>query len=535
MWKVLVTEPFDRAGIDLLRGKTEVSSPSLVYATVDERIGLDTEELKAIIGDYDALLVRSQTRVGADVIEKAQKLQVIGRAGVGVDNIDVEAATRKGIVVVNAPTANIIAAAEHTVALMLALARNIPQANASLKRGEWRRSAFVGPEVRNKTLGLLGLGNVGSEVAKRAKGLEMCPIAYDPFVTQEHAERVGVELVTFQVLLHRSDFISIHTPLTEDTQGLIGTEELKMVKPSVYLINTARGGIINEEALLEAVKEGRVAGAALDVFTHEPIQDSELLRNDRIIVTPHLGGSTVEAQTHVALEAAEQVLAILNGQPAQYAVNMPLVSPEARSILVPFIPVASYIGKLAIQLIEGQLRSISIGYNGDIANYDIAILNAALLGGLLEPISEERVTLVNAKLIAAKRGLRISEEKRVAMENYNNLITLEVNTNKGATIVAGTLIREQAHIVRINDYWLDLTLTGEYWLITDHLDRPGLVGAVGIITGEANVNINFMEVGRLEPRGRAMMILGLDEPLPEKAQKRITALPHIYSTKLIRL
>jgi len=523
--KVLITDSISEEGIDILRD----------YAEVDVKLELTPEELISTIGDYEALVVRSQTQVSAEVIQAGEKLQVIGRAGVGVDNINVEEATRRGIAVVNAPTGNTISAAEHTIALMLSLARHIPQASAMLKSGVWQRSNFMGNEVRNKTLGIIGLGNVGSEVARRARGLEMNLIAYDPFISVDNAQKLHVELVPLEQLLAESDFISLHLPLTAQTKGLIGDKELALVKPTVRIINTARGGIIDEEVLAKAVKEKRVAGAAIDVFVTEPATESVLFHDDSIIVTPHLGASTTEAQAMAARDVARQIIDVFQGQPARYAVNAPFISAEILSILSPFVKVASTAGRLASQLAEGQMNSIQVKFAGEISNYDTNALKASALGGLLEEISEERVNLVNANMVAARRGLTVVEQKEATCENYASLITVEVMTSEGTTTVAVTVMRGEAHIVRVNDYWVDIVPTGDHFLFCDHRDRPGLLGAVGKITGDANINISAMHVGRLKPRGQALMILALDEPLPEEQQQQILSIPDVDTAKLVKI
>ncbi len=523
--KVLVADPISEEGIAILSSCAEV----------DVKTGLKPDQLISIMGDYDALVVRSQTQVTAKVIEAGKKLQVIGRAGVGVDNIDVEAATQRGILVVNAPTGNTIAATEHTIALMLALARHIPQANASLKSGQWRRNDFMGIEVKNKTLGIVGLGNVGSEVARRARGLEMRVIGYDPFVSTDYAHNLQVELVALEQLLKESDFITLHIPLTASTKGLIGAKELAIVKPNARILNVARGGLIDEEALVKALKEKRIAGAAIDVFTTEPMTDSILFKENNIIVTPHLGASTTEAQTLVATDVAEQIVAVFNGQPARYAVNAPFISTETLLVLAPYIKAAFTAGKLVRQLVNGQISSIQIKYDGEISNYETKALKATILGGLLEGVSEERVNIVNANLMASRRGLAVVERKEATCENYASLITVEVTTTTGVTSVAITVMRGETHIVRINDYWIDIIPTDGYFLFSDHLDRPGVIGAVGKIIGDANVNISAMQVGRLKPRGKAMMILDLDEPLPEEQRQQMLSIPGIYSVQLVKL
>ncbi len=523
--RVLVTEAIADEGLEILSS----------CAQVDVRLGLEPEEILAVISDYDALVVRSQTRASTEIIEAGKNHQVIARAGVGTDNVDIEAATRRGIVVVNAPTGNTISAAEHTIALMLALARHIPQANALLKSGVWRREDFMGTEVRNKTLGIIGLGGVGSEVARRARGLEMKLIAHDPFISVDHARNLQVELVSFKQLLKESDFITLHLPLTASTKGLIGAKELSMVKPQLHIINTARGGLIDEPALVKAIREKRVAGAAVDVFPKEPATSSILFESDNIIVTPHLGASTTEAQVMVARDVATQIIDVLKGQPARYAVNAPFISPEALAVLAPFIKAVATTGKLASQLAEGQMNAIQIRYEGEVTNYDTNVLKAAILGGILEEVSEERVNLVNANIIAAQRGLSVVEQKEATCENYASLFTIEIITSRGATSVAGTVMRSELHIVRVNSYWLDIVPTGGYFLFSDHRDRPGLISAVSKVTGDADVNISSMHVGRLKPRGQALMVLALDEPLSEEHLKQVLSIPDVYTAKLVKL
>jgi D-3-phosphoglycerate dehydrogenase len=519
--KILIADPIAEEGIQLLRS----------HAQVDVKTKLEPEQVKAIIGDYDALIVRSQTKVGAEVIRSGKKLKVIGRAGVGIDNIDVDAATRNGIVVVNAPTGNIIAAAEHTIALMLALARNVPQANSHLRSGQWRRDQFVGTQIRNKTLGIIGLGNVGSEVAKRVQAFEMRVIGHDPFVSEDYARNLKVELVSMDQLLKEADFITLHVPLTAATSKLVGGRELAQLKPTARIINCARGGVIDEEALLEAIKAGRIAGAAFDVFDHEPLTDSPLFREDKIIVTPHLGASTVEAQTSVARDVATEVLAVLDGQFSKYAVNAPYVAPE----LVPFMRLATTMGRLASQLMEGQIRSTYIKYSGSVNNHDCGPIKTALISGLLQQSSEERINLVNVGLVAAQHGLRISEEKDAVAQDFANLLTLKVNATVGTTAISGTVRDNENHIVQVNDFWMDIVPTGGYLLFCDHLDRPKLVGAIGDITGNADINISSMHLSRLRPRGKALMILALDEPLDEENLRGIRTLPGVYSAKAVKL
>ncbi len=524
--KVLATDSVSRSIIDLFPEDTEVEFKDTIKP----------EELISIIGNYDALIVRSQTRVTAAIIEAGRKLQVIARAGVGIDNVDVEAATRCGVVVVNAPTGNTVSAAEHTIALMLASARNIPQANASLKACQWKRNEFMGTELRGKTLGIVGLGNVGGEVARRAQAFEMKLVGIDPLVSVEYAKKLQVELVDLPRLLKESDFITLHLPLTAQTRNIIGAKELALCKPTARIINCARGGLIDEEALVKAIKDKKLAGAAIDVFEKEPCTQSILFGVDSIIVTPHLGASTTEAQVLAARDVAGQIVDVFKGQPARSAINVPYIPAETLAALAPYMKLVNILCKLVYRLAEGQAQKIRIRYEGDIATYDTNPLKAAVVGGILEGFSEERVNIVNVNLIAARRGLSVIEEKEAACINYASLLSVSITTTAGTWAVAGTMIQNEAHIVRVNDFWLDIVPTpGSYFLFADHKDRPGMIGAVGKITGDADINISFMHLGRLKPRGQALMVLTLDEPLPEKQQKQILAIPDVYSVKLVGL
>lgn len=502
---------------------------------VDVKTGLAPEELKKIIDGYDALVVRSETKVTKDLLSKASRLQVVGRAGVGVDNIDLDAATERGVIVVNAPTGNTISAAEHAIALMMSMARHIPPAHASLKSGKWERSKFMGMEVRGKTLGVIGLGQVGSEVARRAKGLEMEVIAVDPFVPEERARVLGVELVDKKRLLKESDFISVHTTLTEGTKKLIDAADLRAMKPTARIINTARGGIIDEVALKKALDEGWIAGAAIDVFEKEPITDSPLFESDKIIVTPHLGASTAEAQERVAVDVAEQIIAVLGGEPARYAVNAPLIAPETYSYLAPFLPVAAKAGALAVQLHEGQMGAIEIDYSGEIATHDVTPLKAAVVGGLLKPVSEDHVNVVNVDIITQRRGISITEKLGPSHEIYANLVTVRMKSSAGVTEVSGTLAHDGPHIVSIDDYWVDVPPGEGYILLCENRDRPGMIGAVGTLMGEFGVNISFMNVGRHEKSGNALMVITLDDTLSSEQLEKTKEIPGIISVRLARL
>jgi len=525
MPKILIADSIAQEGLELLKSQ----------ADVDVKTGMNPEELLAVVGEYEALVVRSETKVTASVIEAGKKLQVIARAGIGVDNIDLDAATSAGIAVVNAPTGNTVAAAEHTVALMLALARNIPSAHQSMKKGEWKRSAFMGVEVRNKTLGVVGLGRVGSEVARRAQSFGMHLVAYDPFISPDYARRLGVELLSFEDVLAQSDFITLHTALTDSSRNLISTKELARMKPGARLINVARGELVDEVALLEALNTGKLAGVALDVFATEPPGPSPLLDHPNVVVTPHLGASTQEAQREVAVEAAEQVVAVLQGEPARNTVNAPFVPPEVHAVLEPYIRVASVVGKLVTHLAEGQFVGITIRYEGEITQHETAILKAAVLAGVLGPVTTRQVNLINASHLAQERGLNVTEQQNAVAQEYSSLISATLETTEGSVTLAGTSMRNEPHIVKFNEYWLDIVPNVPYLLFVDNRDQPGSIGAVGTVAGRHNINISFMEVGRLNLRGRAMMILGLDDAVPPEVMDEINALPHIYNARLVKL
>jgi len=524
--KILVCDPIAEDGVEILQ-KAGIQ--------VDIKTGLKPEELKKAVNGYDALVVRSETKITRDILEAASHLQVVGRAGVGVDNIDVAFATEKGVVVVNAPTGNTTSAAEHAIALMMALARRIPAADASLKSGKWERGKFLGMEVRNKTLGIVGLGQVGSEVARRARGLEMRVVAVDPFVPEDRAKMLGVDIVSMDTLLAESDFITVHTTLTEGTKKLIGPEEIAKTKPTVRFINTARGGIIDEDALVEAIKSGRIAGAAIDVFEQEPITDHPLFALDGVIVTPHLGASTAEAQERVAVDVALQVVAVLNGEPARWAVNAPMIDPETYQYLAPYVPVAQKIGALAVQLHKGQMNDVEIDYAGDIAHHDVTPLRAAVISGLLAGISVEHVNVVNVDLIAERRGMQLKQVHSPSHEIYSNLVTVRLRGSEGRTEIAGTIAPDGPHIVSIDEVWVDVPPSEGYLLLCENRDRPGMVGAVGTLMGEFGVNISYMNVGRHEKSGNALMALALDDTITPEQIARVREISGIIGVRLARL
>lgn len=524
MHRVLVTEPLSEEGLARLRE----------CAQVDVREGLSEAELVAIIGDYDGLVVRGRTPVTAKVLEAGRRLQVVARAGAGVDNIDVEAATRRGVLVVNAPNGNTVAVAEHTMGLMLALARHIPAADAAIKAGRWPKRSLMGTEMRGKVLGIVGLGRIGTAVARRAAAFEMRLLGYDPFVSAEQAARLGVEVVPLEELMRRADFVSIHTPANERTRGLIDARMLALMKPTARLINCARGGIVDEAALEQALAEGRLAGAALDVFAQEPASPTGIAGSPRAVCTPHLAASTEEAQEHCALDAAEQVLAVLGGRPARYPVNAPMLSGEEMAALRPYLELAMRLGSFFGQMDGGGLERIEFVYAGEPAEHDTALLRAGMLVGLLRLVVEEPVNLVNADAVAASRGLTIAERREPEAESYTNLLTIRAATTEGERSAMGSVVRGRPHLVGVDGYWLDLPLEG-YLLVSEHLDQPGVLGRMGTLLGDEGVSISFVQVGRWGRGSRGVMVMGLDDPAPAGLLERIRTLPSIRSVRLIRV
>jgi D-3-phosphoglycerate dehydrogenase len=554
--KILITDRIAQEGIDLLHSQ-------LPEAQVDQRIGLKAEQLRSMIGDYTALIVRSETQVTGDILAAAKRLRIVGRAGVGVDNIDTEAATRLGIMVVNSPTGNIVAAAEHTIAMLMALARHLPGANSSIKAGKWEKNRFLGVEVRNKTLGIIGLGKVGAEVAQRAQGLAMRVIAFDPYVATEHAGKLGVTMLSMEEVLQQADFVTLHTSLTSSTRGLIGAHELNLLKPGARLINCARGDLIDEEALLNALNENRLAGIALDVFSHEPVGDNailnQLLAHERVIATPHLGASTEEAQVGVATDVAEQVVSVLRGGFPRAAVNAPLILPETLKVLAPYMRLVEQMGRLYTQLQPGPLNKVELSCSGDIASYDLRPLQAALIKGLLESVSDAHVNMINAQLLAKQRGLEILEQKSSISTEFANLVTLRVLSANGyassfagkpgsgdeyVEVLGGTVMRSEPRIVQVGRYWTEFVPEG-YILFCRNPDQPGMIGRVGTILGQAHVNIRHMDVGPIvrtpHPRDAqhkpetALMIISVDDPIPDWALQEIGASGDIFGLTLVKL
>jgi len=528
MLKILVSDPLSEEGLKILREVKEFQ--------VDAITELKPEKLKEIIGDYHALIVRSATKVTKEIIGVASNLKVIGRAGVGLDNVDLEAATQKGIIVMNTPGGNTISTAEHTVSMILALSRNIAQANASMKKGEWKRSKFMGIELYNKILGIVGFGRIGSEVAKRSLSFGMKILAYDPFLSREVAEGLGVEVVELKDLFERSDYITVHTPLTEETKHMISTGQFAIMKQGVRIINCARGGIIDEVALAEAIKQGKVAGAAIDVFEKEPIApESELLKLDNVVVTPHLGASTEEAQVNVAIEVAQIVRDALLGRGIRNAANYPCIEAEVCKFLEPYINLCEKLGMFSGQLTEGRYQEFNINYSGEITQYDLAPLTMALVKGILSPIMQETVNFINAISIAKERGIRIKESKSSKEEEFVNLVMLEIKTDKEIRRICGTLSpNKKPRIVKIDEYYLESSPLGEI-IMVQNWDVPGIIGNLGTLLGRHNINIAAMTFGREKPGGKAVSLFNVDSPVSGEILEKIKKTENILSVRVIKI
>jgi len=502
--KVLVRERIADAGLALLQSKFEVD--------VDE-----SSPLEDVIGNYDAIVIRSATKLSADLIEKGTRLRVIGRAGVGVDNVDVDAATRQGIVVANAPGANVVSAAEHTIGLLLALARNIPQAHAALTEGRWERSRWGGVELADKVLGVLGFGRIGRQVARRALALEMKVVAYDPFVSAERFRELGVEPATFAEVLERAEFLTLHLPLTDDTRNAIDAATIAQMRDGVRIVNAARGELLDEAALVAALESGKVAGAAIDVFSTEPY-DGPLLRAPNVVVTPHLAASTEEAQDRAGVVVAEQVAAALDGGLVTNAVNIPSVGAEDLEVLGPFVPLAAKLGRLAMELAGGETRRIGIEVYGELAEHDTRLLTVAALNGAFQGHTDHPVNYVNAPIVAADRGIEVVEEKRRAARDYTNLVAVSAD---GVRVAGTTIGREARHfLVHALGFALEMELSPRMALLL-YDDVPGVIGRVGTLFGEAGVNIANMSVSRNRAGGKALMGLSIDSPVPPELRAQL--------------
>lgn len=524
--KVLISDNLDEVGIRMFKEDG---------IDTDVKTGLSPEELKGIIDDYDALVIRSATKVTEDLLKTAGRLKVVGRAGTGLDNVDIAAATKRGIIVMNTPGDNVVTTAEYATALMLSLTRNIPFGVSSLKAGRWDKKRLLGRELFNKVLGVIGFGKIGSIVADRARGLKMRVIAYDPYVTPEHIEKAGFESVSLEELYRRADYITLHTPRLKETIGLLNKEAFDQMKNGVMIINCARGGIVDEADLYDAMVSGRVAGAALDVFKTEPPERSPLLELDRLICTPHLGASTLEAQTNVAVSVTRQIIDYLKNGTVVNAVNAPSVTGELLTKLNPFLSLADRMGCLQSQLTTGPIKEVVIEYAGDFYGLDLSPVTTAVLKGLLTPVLKDDVNFVNAHIIANERGVRVTESTSSESEDYLNLITTRVITTEMVNIVAGTIFgKKEPRIVKINSFRLELIPHGHLALIYN-LDRPGAIGSIGITLGEHNINISRMQVGQEEGGENNIIFLSTDTPIPDNALEVLRALPLVKTVTPLEL
>jgi D-3-phosphoglycerate dehydrogenase len=524
--KVLVSDSLAAQGLEILQ-----RAPGL---EVDYQPGLAPGDLLEAIADADGLVIRSGTKVTAEVIEAARQLQVIGRAGIGVDNVDVPAATARGVVVMNTPGGNSVTTAEHAVALLISLARHIPQATASMKAGKWDKKRFMGTELYNRTLGVVGLGNIGHIVADRGKGLGMKVIGHDPYLTEQAAAMLDVERVSFDDLLARADVITVHVPRTKDTRGMLGREAFAKVKPGVLVINAARGGIVDEDALLEALEEDRVGGAALDVFIQEPPgTDHPLVQHERVICTPHLGASTEQAQLNVSVAVAEQVRDFLLHDIIGNAVNVPSISRELIAEMRPYLALAEKLGRFQGQLCPGSIEQVEVEYAGDAAQLNVAPLTVAVLKGLLEPATDQ-VNMVNAPVIAQERGIKVVESKTTGTTDFASVITTRVKGCLDRMIVGAVFHGHQPRIVRIDDFMLEAIPEGPTLLLHNH-DRPGVVGKVGSVLGEAGVNISRMQLALVRERAEACMLVNIDTPPAPEVMEELRGLENMISAQMVDL
>jgi D-3-phosphoglycerate dehydrogenase len=524
--KVLVSDSLSRQGLEILEAGRGIE---VVY-----KPGISGAELHEAIADAEGLVIRSGTKVTAEVIAHAKKLRVIGRAGIGVDNVDVAAATARGIAVVNTPEGNNVTTAEHAIALLCALARHIPQATASMKSGKWEKNAFTGMELQGRTLGVVGIGNIGRIVAQRAQGLGMRVLAFDPHISAEAAAKLDVELVSFDELLARADALTVHVPKTKETTGMLGREAFGKCRRGVLVVNAARGGIVDEKALLEALDSGQVGGAALDVFEKEPPPpDHPLVRHPKVICTPHLGASTEQAQLNVAVAVAEQVRDFLLQGIVRNAVNVPSVSAEVLEQIRPYLVLAEKLGRFQGQLCPGAIEEVEIEYAGEVAELRVAPITLAVIKGILES-SSEGVNLVNAAVIAKERGIRVVESKVSRSQDFASAITTRVRGCVDRLIAGAVFHGKQPRIVRIDDFMLEAIPEGPTLLIHNH-DRPGVVGKVGTILGEAGVNISRMQLALVRERAEAAMLVNVDTVPPDAVMEQIRSLPHMIAAQLVEL
>lgn len=527
-YKILVSDPLGNGGLEVFKKEPQIE--------VDLRPGLTPTELKKIVANYDAIVIRSGTHLTKDIIQEAKRLKVIGRAGVGVDNVDLEAATKRGVIVMNTPEGNTISTCEHTLSMLLALARNIPQAGSSVRQGDWKRNQFIGTELNGKVLGIVGFGRIGREVAVRANAFGMRVLAYDPFIAKESVRQIGVEFSDFEILLKTSDFITLHVPLTDTTKNIINEKTFQVMKQGVSIINCARGGLINEEALYQAIKSGKVRGAALDVFEKEPPEKNPLLTLEQVIATPHLGAATQEAQENVGVSVAQQVVDALLERGIRNAVNLPSIDFETMRILRPWLILAERIGSMHAQLFGGSFREVSIRYGGEVTNFNLAPLTIAVIKGLLTPICGETVNFVNAPTIAKERGIAVNESRTTQTEDFTTFITVEVMMDHQRNLIMGTLFgNQEPRIVRINEFFLEAIPKGDV-LVINNEDQPGVVGGIGTILGKNKVNIAEMTLGRVEKGHKtfAMTVINTDQAVPANVLEELKAFRPIIDAKVIK-
>jgi D-3-phosphoglycerate dehydrogenase len=529
MPEILICDPVADEGLDILRRAGNVSVET----------GLSPQQLVERAPHFEAIMVRSQTKITRAVLEAATRLQIVGRAGVGVDNIDVEAATERGVIVVNSPAGNTVAVAELAMGMALALVRRLVPAHISTSGGEWKRSSFMGSQLYNKTLGVIGVGRIGVEVSKRAQAFGMNVLGYDPFLTSSRATQLNIEGTSIEDILRRADVVTLHTPLTAETRHLINARAISTMKDGAILLNCSRGGIVDEAALADALKSGKLGGAGLDVYEIEPPKESPLFGLPNLILTPHLGASTEEAQVEVALDVARQIVDVLGGRPPSSAVNLPPLPPEAREFILPFLPLAEKLGRLQAQLADGRIESVELNFSGGLDAYDTGALSRFFMKGLLQNAFGGSVSYVNALAIAEARGVQIKESKQSGSGDYANLISTRVarvdNGHPRVRQVDGTVFNgREPHVVAIQGLRVDVELSGTL-LIVPNTDKPGMIGAVGTVLGQAGVNIAAMEVGRKAVGERAVMVISLEQPIEEEVMARLNAHPDLFGARQVDL
>jgi D-3-phosphoglycerate dehydrogenase len=527
--KVLVTDEISREGLQPLLDDTRIE--------LDVRLGLPVSELHQLIGGYDAIITRSGTRVDPALLDHGRQLKIIARAGVGIDNVDVEYASNKGIIVVNAPFGNVNSAAEHTMSLLLSLCRNVTVANQSLKSGEWKRAPFTGYELKGKTIGVIGIGKVGGRVALRCKAFEAEVIACDPYVSEKRADDLGVKLVPLEDIVRYADIITVHTPLNEETCGMLTAEHFGRMKDGVIVVNCARGGIIDEAAMLAALESGKAAGAAFDVWSEEPPQTEvlkKLIAHPRMVVTPHLGANTFEAQKNVAIDVSREIINYLDGRPLENAVNIPRFDPDLMEHMKPFIGLIGKVGEFVAQIAPPNPDKVTFIYNGKLARYDCAPLTVCGLAALLDRQTEMEVNMVNARLVAKGMGIAVEEVRTTESESFSNLITLVIESPEGKRIIAATLFEGIPKIVKMRDFLTDFT-PEEHMLVLTYADKPGLIGKIGTILGEAGINIGSMNLGRQAKAGEAMVVLSLDTPADEATLQKLAVAVEAHFIKAVHM